>query len=346
MNLYQGSGTTQGKVSYYILGEYHTGLTVRGLMAIRLKQAEKAMVLRSFIRLKWVIENHINPILGDCEIDYLTQADIDSFLQQKREKGRLDGSGGLAETTVRQIEQALNTAFKLVKWDVTDDTGFIDAPHLKPLDEILTLEQADILTRYLTQNLDRCNAGYLLCLFTGIKMSEVCSLKDSDIDLEHDCIHIQRTMRRAVDGEQRSSTFATTDYPEDYYGNRFLKLPVKLSVLLWTLLRQTKDDVYFLSGRVEGSVPPRTYQDRFKKLLPEAGLPEELNFHMLRNTFAWMWLLRGDDLEGLTYVMGYKNTQVTLLTYSALLDNLNIRLPGCVKFLSLSDKGFLTGRES
>jgi len=345
MNLYPGNGAPQGKAGCYILGEYHTGLTIRGLMSIRLSLAKKAMVRRSYVRLKSIIEQHINPILGDCEIDYLTQADIDSFLQEKRKNGRLDGSGGLSEPRVRQIEQALNTAFKLVKWDVKDDSDFVDAPHLKPLDEILTLEQADILTRYLTQNLDRCNAGYLLCLCTGIKMSEVCSLKDSDIDLENDRIHIQRTMRRALEGNTRSSTFATTDYPEDYYGNRYLKLPVKLSVLLWTILRQTKEDVYFLSGKPESSISPRTYQDRFKKLLPEIGLPDELNFHMLRNTFAWMWLLRGDDLESLTYVMGYKNAQVTMLTYAPLLEHLKIRLPGCAKFLTLSDRGHLPETE-
>ena len=345
MNLYQEDNSHQRTVSCYILGEYHTGLTIRGLMEIRLNQARQSMSLRSYSRLKCVIDNHINPVLGDYEIDYLTQADLDSFLQEKRENGRLDGNGGLSESTVHQIEQALSTAFKMVRWDVKDDSVFIDAPHLKPIDEILTMDQADILTRYLTQNIDRCNAGYLLCLFTGIKMSEVCSLKDSDIDLKNDRIHIQRTMRRAVNGTMRSSTFALTDYPDDYYGNRFLKLPVKLSVLLWTLLRQSKEDVFFLSGRSDSSIPPRTFQDRFKKMLPDVGLPDELNFHMLRNTFAWMWLLRGDDLDELTYVMGYKNTQVTLLTYGPLMEHLNVRLPGCVKYLSLSGKGISFGTE-
>ena len=337
MNLYHDAGVPQSKVGCYICGEYHTGLTLRGLMAFRLAEAEKKMTSASYRQLKWMIEQHILPELGDYEIDYLTQADIDDFLQKKREGGRKRGSGGLSESMVQGLARALRTAFKLVRWEVSADTEFVDAPHLKPLDEMLTLEQADILTKYLTQNLDRCNAGFLLCLYTGIKMSEVCSLKDSDFDLENDYIHIQRTMLRAVEGKRRSSTFATVEYPEDYYGKRFLKLPLKLSTLLWSLLRQTKEDVYFLSGKTEGSISPRTYQERFKSILPDAGLPDELNFHMLRNTFAWMWLLRDKDLEGLTYVMGYKSVQGTVFTYSALLENLHVRLPGCAKFLSLPE---------
>ena len=338
MNLYRDLGLPQSKVGCYILDEYHTGLTLRGLMEIYLLQAEKTATPPVFQRLKSLVHRHILPTLGECEIDYLTQADIDDFLQKKRESGRLNGKGGLSEKVVLRISYALTNEFKLVKWDIQPAEGFIDAPHLKPLDEIMTLDQADNLTRYLTQNLDRRNAGFLLCLYTGIKMSEVCSLRDSDIDLENDVIHIQRTMKRATDGDPTASDFATTDYPEDYYGNRFLRIPVKLSALLWTLLRRSDGNRYFLSGMPDSSINPRRYQDHFKLILADAGLPGDLNFHMLRNTFAWMWLLRGQDLEGLTYAMGYKDITVTKMIYSALLQNLYIRLPGCAKYLSLSEK--------
>ena len=335
MNLYEPSGLVQGKVGCYVLGEYHTGLTVRALTMLRMKEAEKTLSPVTYNHLRMIYNRHINPVLGDYEIDYLTQADIADFLKEKKEHGRLDGSGGLSDKVMRDISGALNSAFKLVKWDIPK-SSFLDAPHLKPLDEILSLEQADILTKYLTQNLNRCNAGYLLCLYTGIKMSEVCALRDSDFDLTRDRIHIQRTMQRALLGEnQRESTFSTTDYPEDYYGNRVLKLQPKLSMLLWSILRHSQDNEYFLSGIKTGSIGPRSFQLCFKKLLPEAGLPEELNFHMLRNTFAWMWLLREDDLEGLTYVMGLKSVTITKMTYSALLKHLNIRLPGCAKYLSI-----------
>ena len=43
MNLYHDAGVPQSKVGCYICGEYHTGLTLRGLMAFRLAEAEKKM---------------------------------------------------------------------------------------------------------------------------------------------------------------------------------------------------------------------------------------------------------------------------------------------------------------
>ena len=296
----------------------------------------KKLAPQSYQFVKHLIERHIIPVLGDYEIDYLTEADIADFLKEKREHGRLDGSGGLSERYIREISIVLHSAFELVKWDVPEGTEFVDSPHLKPLKDILSMEQADTLTWYLTRNLNRCNAGYLLCLFTGIKMSEACALKDSDFDLVNDRVTIQRTMQRAVLGSnQNDAAFSTAEYPKDYYGNRVLRLQTKLSMLLWSLIRQSKDGEYFLSGEPARSISPRSFQDRFKKLLPEAGLPNDLNFHMLRNTFAWMWLLRGDDLESLTYVMGYKSPDVTRATYSTLLNNLDVRLPGCAKYLSV-----------
>ena len=338
MNLNTLSNMYGNDSGYYICGEFHTGLTVSGLMEIYLKDLEKRVTPGSLHTIKRLVYRHIVPILGECEIDYLTDADIEEFLKEKRRNGRLDGEGGLSEKMVRDISYTIGLAFDLVRWDAPESTEFVDAPHLKPLSEILTLEQADMLTHYLTNNLSRYNAGFLLCLCSGIKLSEVCSLKDSDFDLANDLIHIQRTMQRATLGEKRvSSTFSTSDYPTDYYGNRYLKLPPSLSMRLWTLIRQTEDDVFFLSGKTSCSLTPRAYQIRFKKLLPEAGLPNDLNIHMLRNTFAWMWLLRENDLEGLTYAMGYKTPQITAMTYAPLLKNLRINLPDCVKFLSVSN---------
>jgi len=346
MNLKQQSDYCSGG-GYYILGQYHTGLTLRGLMKLYLMDAENRVTPDSFLIMKHIVNRHILPELGDMEIDYLTEEDIADFLRRKRENGRLDGTGGLSQKSVHEIASVLKCAFRLVSWETTKPGEYVDAPHLKPLSEILTLEQADVLTRYLTQNLNRGNAGFLLCLYTGIKLSEVCSLKDCDFDLENDRIHVHRTMQRAGQGDdltittedgevKKRPTFLTTDYPEDYYGNRILTLPANLSMRLWSAMRQGEEDAYFLTGKARGSISPRAYQIRFKKLLPEAGLPSDLNIHMLRNTFAWMWLLRGSDLSGLTYVMGYKSDHMTALTYAPLFKNLRIKLPDCAKFLSVS----------
>lgn len=348
MNLKQQSNTYSGGEGCYVLGEYHTGLTVRGLMKLYLLDAKKRTTAKSYHILEHIVKRHIIPALGSVEIDYLTEADIDDFLRRKREGGNLESAGGLSRKYVNDISSVLNCAFKLVSWDTSAPGEFIDAPHLKPLSEILTLEQTDILTRYLTQNLTRGNAGFLLCLYTGIKLSEVCSLKDSDFDLENDRIHVQRTMQRAGQGDattittedgevKKRPTFLTTDYPKDYYGNRILKLPENMSARLWLAMRQAPEGAYFLTGKAQRSISPRAYQKRFKKMLLEAGLPLDLNIHMLRNTFAWMWLLRGSDISGLTYVMGYKDVRTTALTYAPLFKNLRIKLPDCAKFLSVSE---------
>ena len=48
--------------------------------------------------------------------------------------------------------------------------------------DILNVSERKLLESYLVENMNRTNMAILLCLFTGLRIGEVCGLKWEDID--------------------------------------------------------------------------------------------------------------------------------------------------------------------
>lgn len=329
------------KIQYKVADQYHSGLTVRGLFALWLSVIRDQISPSSYANYERIVERHILPALGELEVDYLTVADIDDFLKGKLTNGRLDGKGGLSMKSVEDISWLLRSALKLVEWDysfMVNEHAFIKSQHAKKEVETLTIEQAETLTRYLTRRLNRSNAGFLLCLFTGLKLSEVCSLRDSDFQLDQDLIHIRRTLQRVTMRElnARRVQEATVDYSPGDSNYRDLVLPTRLSMLLWSVLRQGPEDACFLTGAPGAPMGSRTYQNRFQRVLTACGLPATVNFHMLRHTFALLWMLRSNDLPGLSRALGHASVKVTQNRYSRILQAAQDIRPACAKYLCLS----------
>lgn len=52
------------------------------------------------------------------------------------------------------------------------------------------------LERFLLSNLDLTKLGVYLCLYTGLRIGELCALKWSDIDLDSNVLSINKSMQR------------------------------------------------------------------------------------------------------------------------------------------------------
>ena len=61
-------------------------------------------------------------------------------------------------------------------------------------------------------------------------------------------------------------------------------------------------------------VEPRSFQYRFKKPVKTAGI-EDINFHVLRHTFATRCVELGVDAKTLSEILGHSNVNITLNRY-------------------------------
>ena len=326
----------------YIIGDqFHKGISVRGLFELWLGTVRREVSAASYANYERIVRQHILPQLGEVVVDYLTVADINDFLDGKLRAGRLDGRGGLSRKTVADISRVLGCGLRLVNWE-SGSSSFVRSMHPKQETATLTDRQVSILTEYLTANLDRSNAGFLLCLYTGIRLSEICALKDSDFLLEEDLLQIRRTLQRVTMRQGTNNSGGCQDtvaYDSSDSGYRDLALATSLSMQMWTLLRGGDGMAYFLTGNSNVPLGSRTYQYRFQSILSNCGLPPPINFHMLRHTFALMWVNGGGDIEVLSRALGHASVKTTRSRYSSLLGTAEAIVPAHTKLLCANGGG-------
>lgn len=209
-------------------------LTVNELLA--LWQAENSQIkATSRERYRALIELHIQPELGARKVRELNEEVLDAFVRKKLKSGRLDGRGGLAPKTVRDICIVMKSALKLAKrkYRYSGDGG-INAPAIRQKQvEVFSQLESQRITAAVLKKLDRSSLGYLLCLETGLRLGEVCALRWSDIDLAEGVLRVQRTVYRINYGKRTELVLQT---PKSENSVRAIPLTAKMLSVLRQIL--------------------------------------------------------------------------------------------------------------
>lgn len=267
-------------------------------------------------RYRYIIETHILPELGAMKLSQLTAPKINHFLQQKLEKGRLDGCGGLSPNYVRSIMIIINSAIKFAANEQLCEplkTAIYKPVVSKKAISILDVEHQKKLEDYLICNLNSTNLGILLSLHTGLRCGEVCALSWEDVDLKNHIIHVRHTVARVKSNKNNgSSSMLILDKPKTEASKRDIPISSKLLPLLEEVKKHATSD-YVVSDEV-GFVSTRTYDYRYHRVLKKCNI-ESINYHALRHTFATRCIEAGVDVKSLSEILGHSNVGITLNTY-------------------------------
>ncbi len=163
---------------------------------------------------------------------------------------------------------------------------------------------------------EKRDLGMLLCLYTGIRLGELCALKWSDIDIEAGVMSISRTVSRSKNFcEGGNKTTLLTGTPKSQKSNRKIPLPDFLLKLCCEWKSTSADEHCFILSGGETPLDPRSYQKRYKKIMSCAGVKYR-KFHAIRHTFATRALELGVDIKTLSEILGHSNVSITLNTYA------------------------------
>ncbi|MBR1742424.1 MAG: site-specific integrase [Lachnospiraceae bacterium] len=283
------------------------------LSGMWLEQCKVTCKESTIIKYQNVIENHLNPYLGEYEISKITSDDITKLCKELYLHGGKN-ENGLASKTVTDIVSVLRRIRTYAieeKYSVSFDISNIKQKRKHQKLRIFDKKEQDILQRHLTGNQSLSNLGILLCLYTGIRIGELCALKWSDISFERKSIFIGRTMfRLQVKEAKKTKIFITT--PKSSCSIRTIPLPDAILKLLAAY--QDNPDTFFLTGNAEKFVEPRTMQYRFKSVLQKCEITDA-NFHALRHTFATRCVEAGFDIKSLSEILGHSSVNITLNRY-------------------------------
>lgn len=149
----------------------------------------------------------------------------------------------------------------------------------------------------------------LLCLYTGLRLGELCALQWKDIDFKDMNLTVNRTVQRiAVPGHTTKTILVETD-PKSEHSKRTIPLTAEV---LEILTRLKGSGPYVFGGKKP--LEPRTMQYQFKKLLKETGI-DYRNFHTLRHTFATNCVENGMDVKVLCELLGHSDVKISLNRY-------------------------------
>ena len=279
------------------------------------KYTKFAVKLRTYERYRYIIEKHINPKLGEFNLDDLSAVTLQDYVLSELESGNLISSKGLANNSVIGIVNVLKSALKLAKSleiSVLDNSNKIKLPMAteKPVTAFEKWEQ-EKLEKYCLSSNKTNYLGIVICLYTGIRLGELLALTWNDIDFKSGIMTISKTAYRI---KQNGNPQVVIDKPKTKNSSRLIPLPKQLLEILKRAKRISKSD-FVLSTRTGGIVGTRAYQKTYERILKKLDIPYK-NFHSLRHTFATRAIEMGMDVKTLSEILGHKNPVITLQRYT------------------------------
>lgn len=268
-----------------------------------LGEVEKNRKYSTYIKYKTLYQCHIQEPFSEDTFTHMTN----SYIQNR--VAMLEVSDSIRHSILAVIKQVLRYAEKQYGYPMPSIVNNSLRSKSHSIEIMNRTEQAR-LVQFLHTDMDISKAGIFLCLSTGLRLGEICSLKWVDIDCEHRLIHISRTVQRIKSKEGPTKTVLLETPPKSIFSNREIPIPDTLLSLLMSF--KTSEQEYVLC--THKPMEPRTYQNHFKRYLETIDVPD-YNFHILRHTFATNCVDSGMDIKSLSEILGHSNVQITLDRY-------------------------------
>lgn len=272
----------------------------------------------TYSRYNHIVQKHILPCFENITANSLTDDDITAFIRNKKINGRLDKKGGLSPKTIQDICTVLKQIIKYA-----NKKGYcrqISLDFQKPKSEqqpfsVLSVEEQIQFVSYLKRNINLETLGILICLYTGIRVGELCALTWNNIDMAHSVLHINKTLQRVQNTEDNTSkTRIIIDKPKSNKSIRDIPIPQFLYQLLKRFNFKYQNNAYLLTGQTNHFIEPRLFQYKFKAHLKKTGL-QDRNIHALRHTFATRAVEQNMDIKTLSEILGHSTVKFTLERY-------------------------------
>lgn len=260
------------------------------------------------------LKNYVLPVLENEQLAEISYSTLEQFASNLLVSGG-QKKEGLSPKTVTDIMSMVRLIMQYANKSGFDTgcsgTGINVKQEPKEL-IILTTSEQEQLQQYLCDNLTNKNLGVLICLYTGIRIGEICALKWEDISLDDKQIKIHHTMQRLQCENHSTKTKIIITTPKSKCSIRVIPLPDVIVDLM-------KDNFcnnsgYVLTGKSEKFIEPRTMQNHFKRVLIECKI-REVNYHALRHTFATRCVELGFDAKSLSEILGHASVNITLNRY-------------------------------
>jgi len=251
---------------------------------------------------------YIQPLIGHKNMEHISASDCVQILEktyrQYREKT-------ISQSTYNSAKIVLFQILNYAKSPISVQEIKSSLPAAKGNNRqisVLSKEEQAKLQNFLLQEVDPYKIGVLVCLYTGLRLGEICALKTDDIDLKRKCIHVKQTVQRIrYEGHETKTKLMVSD-PKTVSSIREVPL---CDFLIKLLSKYPAQSEYLLGTK---PLEPRTYQYKLNQYFAALSIKGQ-HFHSLRHTFATNCIESGMDPKCLSEILGHADVNTTLNRY-------------------------------
>lgn len=277
-----------------------------------LNSIKSQIKLRTYSRYKEIVFTHILPFLQTKKISDFTTAEWEDYMCSLTLCGNKRTGKKLLDNSVSQIIGVIKRMHGYFQ-----KCGYITTNNTIDLSVHIKQRQIKVLSEYEQRKIERDilkrrslrDYGFLISLYTGLRIGELLALQWSDIDLKQHRIYVRKTLSPTVVSNGKNPYIGT---PKTECGVRTIPFPKSLLPIFSELKKQNGD--YVISSRSGSFVMISSYQRSFASLLDRLKITH-MGFHSLRHTFATRAIERGADMKTLSEILGHSSPTVTMNRY-------------------------------
>ena len=159
---------------------------------------------------------------------------------------------------------------------------------------------------------------YLTQLFTGMRIGEILALKTSDINFQSNIITISKTLSR-----NKNYKVIVKEATKTRAGERSIPIPRMIKKMLKEriYIANENNETFLFLNKKHNFIDSRDSNVFLKKVASEFMDATEISSHNLRHTYITRCAESGMSPRVLMKLVGYKDIETTLETYTTVFDN-------------------------
>lgn len=262
----------------------------------------------SFASYMHLLQKRIVPAVGDIKVGKFSNRDLQEFVDKSQETG-------YSKHGTRDCVSIIKLVLKYAAENGYCKERSMSVKYARVSEKrrngVMDDEEYAKLLRFCMSHPGKRTFPTLIAMTTGLRIGEVCALRYGDIDFEKATINIERSVKRICNAGEKS--FVEISAPKTASSVRYTPVPKEI---LGLLKENRKGDGVYISSESEAMpLEPRTYRQKYGRLLKSLGISPH-TFHDLRHTFASRCINAGADARTVADILGHTNVEMTLNIYT------------------------------
>jgi integrase len=287
----------------------------------------------SYDRKATTLTHQVYPYIGGIQISRLTHTQIQKMVNELNARG-------LSYSTIKKAYEAVSSCLRYyriktstshnpcegialpeAKKKQSSDIKFFNAQERKKIATEATREYSSGTRVY------RLGWVFVLMMYTGMRIGELCALTWKDIDFKNKTITINKNAITLYERDAKgksSSKIITQHSTKTSSGTRIIPMTEKAFDALIELYKITGRFEHITTTTNGKRIMPTRLSRTFYKILDAAGI-RRAGCHTLRHTFATMLFSNGCEVKIVSELLGHSNTKITENIYIHLIQQQKVK---------------------